>query len=633
MKRPVEHVDLNLYAALFNDIAAWDEGLRQSLSYDLRRIESTVTSRGISFVMIDMPEAGRILDSALSRGRIASENLPPTFGKMVHSGSRLLLRGLFEQIFDSTGSMHTDVDPTSVYFLRQVLYLAKKVKEECSDAAVLHEVEEFQKVDVRLRSPSLGWDFDTFGVEGAKHLSFLDSYRRQPDLVSNRDECPRPLLAVLDRVSQILSSGFGELDWRDIVPRHGPGAVADARTGTDKYLFPNWPKKLEGTFPFCYFGQSREDLHLDVNIDVSPHEPPSRLIAVPKTLKGPRMIASEPISHQYLQLGIMQWMRKNLPNPLRSCIDFLDQTPSRELCLRASRDGSIATVDLSAASDRLSCWVVERAFKSNSSLLRALHACRTRWLVNSTGLGERYFLKLKKFAPMGSGVTFPVQTVIYAYASIAAILYEEGGKINLRSISRAAGKVRVFGDDILLPSSAVYSLAHLLTHLELKVNVSKSHWIGRFRESCGMDAFCGYDVTPLYIRDFEPGTTAESLVSWVDVSNNAYSKGLWHLCEYLTLKLPKATRKLLPVSPRSLSCLTLLSYSTSQFARTRVNHDLQCKEVLGICVEYKVERGQRETHQNLLQYFVEAPKPESFWTAGFVMRVRLRLRKQWVLLC
>jgi hypothetical protein len=629
MKKADCMVDLSPYAALFKDIAAWDVGLLEALSHDNKWIEHVVSSRGISFIMIDMPEGCKIFDFALSRGHLDSSLLPKTFGKIVNKGSRTFLGSLFRKCFDEDGVLMDSVDPNHIFFLRTTLLLCKKVKKDCSDATLMEAINDFQKIDSSLRSPTLEWDNDDLGQDG-HDLSFSDSLHKSGDMFSSRDHVPGPLLRYLDDVSRIVSSTMPEVIPQDIRPSHGPGAVADAPSKCDKYHIPNWPNKLERFFPFVMFGQSREDMHLTEDILYGYQEFPAKLIAVPKTLKTPRMIASEPVAHQYLQLGMMNWIRKNLPYQIRSSIDFRSQVPSRELCLRSSLTGDLATVDLSSASDRLSCWVVERAFRGNSSFLRALHACRTRWIVNSTNIGERYHLKLRKYAAQGNGTTFPVQTIVYTMICIAVLLYERGEKVSSKTIKRASQDVRVFGDDIIISSSAVPTLALLLSFLELKVNVSKTHYSGKFRESCGMDAYNGFDVTPLYMSSLELGSSADALQSWIDVSNNAYSKGLWCLSDWITQQIPAKVRALIPVSNRSLSSITLLSFVTPQFRRTRYNRALQRAEVRALCVRTKVTRGQRESHANLLQYFIEEPDPSTQWAAGWLARKRSTLVKRWV---
>lgn len=681
MKRTSAMVDLTLYAALFRDIVAWEPGLLKSLEHDLCRLEGLSQTELVKFVMIDLVKTGKIFDKGLSSGFLRPTSIPSSLGKEV-GPCREFLSGVIMKVFSESGRILEDADPNAVTFCRQVLYLSKKVNEVCSDATILDEVSEFARIDSQLRQSTLDWNAESgfLPVAGLRsRLSFRDGYRQTPDLVSHRDECPSALLLVLDRVCGAVLSQFPIFDWRSIRPKHGPGAVADSRSGADKYLFPTWPSKLEGGFPSSYFAQSREDLESSGAL-LEERDPPSRLIAVPKTLSSPRLIASEPTSHQFIQHGLMEWIRLYLPNPLRSCISFKDQNPSRETCLESSRTGQLATVDLSAASDRLSCWTVERVFQFNQELLGALWASRTRTLVNgvrgSDGnlLGGEFILTLKKFAPMGSGVTFPVQSIVYACAAIAAVLYEMNvQKPRHRNIVEAGKSVRVFGDDIIIPSSAVQSLVLLLQHLELKVNASKSHWQGHFRESCGMDAFKGYDVTPGYLTSFSPGETCQSLASWVEVSNNFHSKGLWFLSEAIMSKIPPAILRSIPVFRKggqdfskrfinlgklteptdgSLACLTLTTFCLSSKAmgsRVRMNKHLHRPEVLGFQVYATSEWQQRESHQSLLQYFLENELPLSVkterdrqrhvamstlypqqWKAGWAGRQRFQLRKRWV---
>lgn len=642
MQRTNLVASLPLHAALFKDIAAYDGDLQQSLEHDLRRLEALTETRGYIFMMIDLPEAGKVVDFALSRSYIDWSALPKSFGKAKPYPK--FLGGLFSRVFSEDGTLYSGVDINHIYFLRQVLYLAKKVEKECSDAAILAEVNAFHEVDCSLRSPSLPWDldrlWDSLGYHNftKRRPHFVDGYKDSPDLISHRDECPQALLRKLQEVSDRVISRYPEFDWRELKPRHGPGAVADAKSGTDKYLFPSWPRKLDGIFPYQFFAQSREDMHHEVDQALSLNEPPAKLFAVPKTLKAPRMIASEPVAHQYIQLGMMRWLRKYLPKPLQYSIDFLDQQPSRDACTEASKQGTIATVDLSAASDRLSCWVVERIFRTNPTVLEALHACRTRWLRNATDVGFPYFLVLKKYAPMGNGTTFPVQSICYAIISIAALLYEEGTKVSQDSIVKAARRIRVFGDDIILPSSAVTTLALLLRHLQLKVNIMKTHYVGHFRESCGQDSYGGVDVTPLYLSALELGGTADALASWVDVSNNAYLKGLWHLSDAMVQQIPAQMRKLLPLSrvkrysyEHGSGCLSLCSYGPVSHGQVRFNPKLHRDEILGLTFQGGHKRHRRDSHQSLLQYFVEEPSPEINWSSGYDVRSkRIRLRKRWV---
>lgn len=652
MKRSKTVPGLCLYASMFDDIVACDRAAQTSLSRDLLYLEKMIINRGLPFIMIDMPEAGKVVDSALSRGWLDPSKLPQTFGA-VDGGSRKFLSGLFSRVFDHLGQLRDEVSSSAIYQLRQVLYLAKKVRKECSYDAILAEVDAFQHIDRSLRDPSLNWDGDALEFP-ERPVSMFDSLRASDDMVGIKDHIPRPLLEIVERVADHLMARWAkQFDYRELRPRHGPGTVADAGRKADKFLFPTWSPKLECGFPHSYFAWSSEYEAFcasfspvaasdDVRLG-APSEPPVRLKHVPKTLKSPRMIASEPTSHQFLQLGLMRWMRENLPSPLHHCLDFRNQVLSQEACLAASRTGTSATVDLSAASDRLSCWTVERVFRRAPALLQALFHSRSRWLVNDVKLdnkqvGERYYLRLRKYAPMGNGTTFPVQSIVYAIFSIAAVLYENGTLArNLTNgrIRQAAREVRVFGDDIVLPSRATTSLFLILDYFQLKVNHMKTHVVGHFRESCGMDAFRGEDVTPLYLADLELGDKPHHLVSWLDVMKNAKSRNLHWLCSRMEEEIPAEWLNFLPHSDADLGCLTLPSIFTGTTFlapknKVRWNPGLQRQEVLGLVLTTKQKKSKRETDSNLVQYWTDSPEPDSPWESGFVVENRILLRKRWV---
>jgi hypothetical protein len=96
------NTDLSFYAAVFNDIVAWDSELQPFLALDYQRIERIVSTRGIKFIMIEMPEAAKVIDQAVSRGRLWSELLPTSFGAIRH-GHRKFLRCLITKVFDDEG--------------------------------------------------------------------------------------------------------------------------------------------------------------------------------------------------------------------------------------------------------------------------------------------------------------------------------------------------------------------------------------------------------------------------------------------------------------------------------------------------------------------------------------------------
>lgn len=641
MKTSATKVDLALLAATLLDIVAWQPGLRPSLETDFIRVKRLFGSRGLPILMIDFPSAGKVLDLALSRGVIVPENLPKVFGK-IDGPSRTLFGCLFQGIFNSDCTIKDGDDTIQyVFFLRQILLMFKKVVEPCSPDDVEKAIVEYTSIEWSMRKPTNEWAADH--VKWSATCTFSDGYVQRGSMFGDEPYISPKLVELAQLVCDRIVSLMPPVDYRDLQPRHGPGAVADARSGTDKYLFPNWSDKLDGFFPYTYFAQHREDLHLEEDFVRQNREPPARLIPVPKTLDKPRIIASEPVAHQYCQQSLMCWLRDNLSPILSPYINFLNQMPSRELALESSLTGDLATVDLSSASDRLSCWVVERAMRRNSSLLSALHSARSRWMHIKHPVGNySEFLLLRKFASQGSATTFPVQSIIYTCLAIAAVLFEDGCKNpTTEKMLAYKNRLRVFGDDIIIPSRAVRNLVDLLSFMGLKVNMGKTHYTGHFRESCGMDAFHGSAVMPTYLRYLSLDITAETLTSWIDVSNNAYHNGLWNLSDYMISCVPPKVRKLIILSKTPVSAISLSTFQESPpVSRTRWNKSHHVYETPALQRVGKTVQGERSTSMNLLQYFVENPATDNYgrlaylseknWKAGFKKATSSKLRKTWV---
>nr|UJQ84877.1 MAG: hypothetical protein 3 [Leviviridae sp.] len=652
MSKRNSHEVLASYLALIEDVRVQKPDLVSYFLESLPRLERLVETRGLEVVCIDLPELGKVFDKTLSSGFFDIKKVPKPLGS---AEKGFLLEALFGDYLYEPHSCRTyaTVDPDFVFFTRTFLYMLKDVVKEPTDARKLASVRKFFQIDASLRRPTLYWESDDLFDFGrcsdgvsihpyyARRLSFSDGDRGtevkvHPGLAEPSVTCRGELLALLDRVCWLSSSMFGFLDTSEVCGRHGPGAVSDVKTGEDKYTFPSWPLKLGRTFPFELYAQTNESTaHFDGQ-DYTLNEPMAKLLAVPKSMKGPRLITSEPTAHQFLQQGLLKWLRLHMPSYLGVSIDFKSQTPSRDKALEASRTGDLMTVDLSSASDRLSLWTVERAFQGNLSILSALHAVRSRTVINATRVGSSDATILRKYAGQGNATTFPVQTFIYTWISIACVLWEEHGKyarVTRRSLARAAKKVRVYGDDIILPSRCGHILSELLSFLQLEVNWAKTHHKGHFRESCGMDAYRGYDVTPLYMQAtaLSDKPTPSELVSWIDVSNNAYTKGLWALSTWMNTCIPKNILRDIPITQDPIGCLRFYTHTRlAHFRHVRVNSDLQCEEVHGYVLQSKEVREKRNSHQSLLQYFVEKPQPDSNYESGWVVRRRSQLRKRWV---
>jgi hypothetical protein len=199
---------------------------------------------------------------------------------------------------------------------------------------------------------------------------------------------------------------------------------------------------------------------------------------------------------------------------------------------------------------------------------------------------------------------------------------------NLRTI---AGWVSVFGDDIILPTHGVAALETILESLWFKINRSKTFTGFNFRESCGMDAFRGFDVTPAYILEPVDISRPTSVKSVVECSNNFFTKGLWETARFLESTIPSTWRNRLAVVQHGSGQFGLSSFTgcTLDHLRSRYNEHLHRSEVRTLDVMSKVDKTEPDGQHALHQWFVEKPLPEVIWEAGEARTVSHRMVTRW----
>lgn len=649
MSKRLVHMLEGLVRATFNDFAYtytrvsdWERDRNRSL-HELAR-------RGMRFLTIDLPAIRKHFDKCLGVnlytpsglylcGRVSKRIVVPAF-----------CRDLYLQIFSVDGKLRDDANPSAVSDLRQLLDTLGKLKVQCEERYIDEEVNNFLTNELELRNPSLDWDADQLLDLSLKlrkcHFRDGNSYHSDdtgflPDDGKSITINPADA-AIVQYVCDRLSSAFGDLHdesrGRSLkVPKHGPGRVSNLPRGKSKSDFSFWPAKLDRIFPYDFYATHNlgYDRAEDDNVlTYANHEHPSKLIAVPKTATGPRLIGSEPNYHQWCQQLIRSQLEETVKQtPLKHSITFGDQRPNRRLALEGSITGALATVDLKSASDRLSCWTIERAFRANETLIERIHSTRTRMMTNSVNdaFGT---IKLRKCFTQGSACTFPVQTIVYSMFCVAAVLLTEKRNVTTRNIIDACRKVRVFGDDLIIPSDALVKLTEILSFVQLKVNPTKTFHQGRFRESCGLDVFDGVDVTPARIKRLSVNPSHEELQSLVEASNNLHKRGMWHTSEWVrttflgSLELP--VRKLhecqldpqnpLPDREKGIRDLPemedtggLQSFVGDRYShlRQRWNANLHRHEMRSHKLVSKTKLRTSDTANDLLEFFVQGRRAPS----------------------
>lgn len=641
MATPLTHEYLlGAYDALCEDIIRWVPDVdRRLISRDQTLLRRHLETRGLRYFTIDLPEACKAFERCLADGSLVPITVPG-FGMARHHGRKDLRPRLFwalwSRVFSFDGTLRKSPCSTSIAFLRQLMRLFAKYKEDCADAYKYASVRDFFVVEEMLPESSLDWE-DPFAAHSHSTSISLDDFSPSTEYLGwalERDRGWNGYRTRSQHYQQVLDLLVACLPLFDITTlrgRHGPGAVSDGRGTRSKYEFPIWPEKLEAIFPFDWFGSSRllfEDSYPSNGIAFS------KLICVPKSAKGPRLIASEPICNQWIQQALAAWFLDAFRSGnISGSINIKDQTVSQEYARRAS-DGSGATIDLKSASDRLTCRLVERVFRKRPDLLSAMMACRTPLLRQDIDLSCPKWIELKKFATQGSALTFPVQSFVFYSLCMAAILWEKGERPSIESIRRRKREVVVYGDDLIVPSSTYRELVDALHHLGLKVNEHKSFGTGKFRESCGSDWYDGCDVTPHYITsDFDP-VHPTSLASVLEASNNFFRGGYWVLADYLAKRVPYQYLSRIPIENGSVAIKGLFSYCGVKVShlRARYNDSLMRTEYLIYGVTSKVTGTKPDGIERLRQWFTEEPAPTIKWDPTSYSRSIPSIKKRYAAL-
>lgn len=470
------------------------------VSRDLQTIRERVEHEGDSFITITLGRFCADLDRGLADGYLAPGSFA-SFRRKRESRIPEFLQGFVSRVFDARGQLRVDADVDCIRAIRQICLFGKKVVTRCTQQREAAAAEAYAMVDreVMTEPPARFWE--TYGLVGDLLMKEL----------------------------KLQNDGWED----DFVPRHGPGATRERISGNQKWVFRRWHMRLEmaGIKYWKYAKATSYPSYQSSNPlpeFVEPrNEEPVRVVFVPKTATTPRVIAVEPVCMQYAQQGLSRVLvhRVSRNRMTRKSILFKDQTVNGDHALLGSVDGSFATLDLKEASDRVGLVHVRTLFRSAPKFLEWMEACRSR----TAQLPSGEILTLSKWASMGSALCFPIEAMVFYTITMACLIERYKLPVNERILTSLSGCVKVFGDDIIVPASVAPDVVEALQTLGLKVNVRKSFWTGLFRESCGVDAYGGEEVTPCYLRRSAPSDIKDvsGLLSWSATANQLEKAGYW----------------------------------------------------------------------------------------------------------
>jgi hypothetical protein len=558
---------------------------------DLKTIRSRIKAEGLSFLTITLPAFAKGFERSLELEHI-DPSLFPAFAKAKTLRNKGLipkfLSGITSMVFDPRdGTLRTDASIEAIDAVRQICLTFNKLKKECTDARKRKAIKAYLQCEEDLAKVRLAtW-------------CYRDDFRNISRI------CFGSLFA---NVQENLYNG-------ELVPRHGPGAVVEKLSGNAKFRHRVWTRRLERAMPADNYLFSNSEAWLSEHESLTflnlKDEPPAKVIFVPKTAKTPRVIAIEPTSMQYTQQAFMSAIVDGIESDplLGDAIHFTDSTRNRSLAREASVDKSMATLDLSEASDRVHAALVVDLFGSYPDLMRAIFACRSA----TAKLPNGNIVTLKKFASMGSALCFPVESMVFYTLCVLAGLRVTGRPVTKREIMSVSDRITVFGDDLIVPVAWSEMCINILESVGLRVNRSKSFSNGSFRESCGMDAYKGHKVTPVYIRQSMPTTRqdTEGLLATVASADLFYRKGYWTTARFMR-EFIEGLYGFLPHVADDSSVVGWKSFQ-QYYSVERWNRELSRFEVHGLTVKSRTRKDVLEGYDRLLRFHLDKARSNRAW--------------------
>lgn len=605
MKSPIV-----LLQSLWNDFQRLEPDVK-GLDRDLITIKKRFEYEGYGFLSIALPTLGLALQQGLSNGVF---RCPTGFKKPRGLAIPALFSGMLSEIFDPiTGLIKPDIKMGVLTNLYQICFLFKKT--QLSD-------ENNDKL----------------------HLKAVTGFFAN-DTLAERVDFPSREAYRLASVARFLMPKLRLNNFDDVSCKHGPGAVKEGLKAnqkwsavsdaiftdgvrTDLYGFDTFATSLGSILSSELKGLSAFATRLQ-SFDYGASRSSAKLISVAKNSTSNRTITVEPVLNQFIQQGLNTTLRDHIEkcDILRLCLSLTDQSKNQHLALEGSLHANWATIDLKSASDLLSEKLVRLVFDSFGEFSTRMFDCRTP-CVDSDNLS----VKMAKFAGMGNALTFPVQSICFATLAMTAILDTRNEVVSKRALLRASRCIRVYGDDIIVKTEYAHQVVSWLVKFGLIPNLNKSFLEGNFKESCGVDAYMGVDITPVYLRQRPDSTSTDpsDLGGLVSFSNQCWDRGLYETAKRIENEVEERIGYSLPLVSRYSGSLGWFSRLDASFATRwcRKHHQLLVKAPV---VSSRKRKDKLDGWPALLKFFhvplLGRPLKHLEETSA---RFQLRIVRKWV---
>lgn len=503
-----------LLSAVIRDVSKLTDVKVSDVQRDVNYINNRLDTEGTTFGTTVLPQFSKALLSAFQSGRFTR---PSAFKAGGPGALPAFLHGLTKRCFTDDGCLRGNdaVDSGVVWGIQQVCTLLKKYELPYSPHLVNEKYNNVKQVESELPK--------TFTT-------------------SSLDVRDRTVLALAREQVHYLLKG---VDLRHIRPDMGPGSTAAGPMNRNQkmklVLDSTLPAGYDGGMYGCILEYSGDNDGKNCTFRTWYHPIArvkyarcSKLIFVPKDSGGPRGIKMEPCQQMWIQQGQRLCIEKAANTRSRGRINYTDQSINANLALVGSKTGGVATLDMKDASYRVSLALVTELFADLDNVLPLLLASRSTHYsyitTDDDGTPLAFHMeRLKMFAPMGSAVCFPVESIVF-WALAVATMIERG--YDPREVRDS---IYVYGDDIICPTGYAEDVMLVMERFHLRFNRSKSFTSGPFRESCGTDAFMGDVVTPVKVKTLRPTTIddVQGISAWVDYMNAFAKAWMWETSCYI----------------------------------------------------------------------------------------------------
>lgn len=581
--------EVELIAALLHDVQT-SHGVvfnNKTRKLTLNKVRQRVSSEGISFLTKTMPRLGKAFDKALLENtKFDCTNIG--FKPYLDTKLPRFLGELFSLVFSPDGAVLPEPCVHCIKQIRLVLYSFYKYKLPNSHEQEQQVVESFIKTEDDLSVVKLQLGEIQAGLDKS-----VTSRRHRIKTMSTID--------IAREAKILLSNIFTYFDPTDIVPRHGPGSVATKQQLWNKFRWTNISKTITNQYPIdAYFYASLGHVCDELNglASIKDECLPARVLLVPKDSRGPRLISCEPVDFQWIQQGLGRAITELVESHrlTKDNVRFTDQQPNRFGALVGSKQGRYATLDLKEASDRISVDLVRLLYPEH--IFKYLMACRS----SCTQLPDGRIIQLEKFAPMGSALCFPILAL--TIWSILAAGIEDADTL---------ASIYVYGDDVIVPTAYAANAIERLESFGLKVNRDKSCTSGFFRESCGLDAYKGTEVTPVRFRTVWSSTPCPNVyTSWIAYANQLFDRQCFNAYDYIVEHLLHIYGEIPDDDICKNRCPTLREVPLDRRPkRRRTNRSLQRLEYFVYDVKSPSIVKDLKGWSMLLRYFTEGSRSAS----------------------